>query len=91
MKCSFGQPSLNARQSRWLDFLGEYDFDIEHIKGKENKVVDALNRRVHEMYATNIIMYKSYLSDKILEVSKSYQRYVDIKENLQQSKLHQKF
>jgi hypothetical protein len=30
----FDQPSLNARQRRWLEFLCEYDFDINHIKGK---------------------------------------------------------
>jgi hypothetical protein len=71
LKYLFGQPSLNARQSRWLEFLSEYDFDIKHIRGKENKVVDALNRRVHEMHATTISMYKSDLCDKILEVSKS--------------------
>jgi hypothetical protein len=29
----FGQPTLNSRQSRWLEFLGEYDFEIKHIKG----------------------------------------------------------
>jgi hypothetical protein len=48
LKYLFDQPTLNARQSRWLEFLCEYDFDIKHIKGKENKVVDALSRRVHE-------------------------------------------
>jgi hypothetical protein len=67
-----------------LEFLNEYDFDIKHIKGKEKKVVDALNRRVHEMHATTIIMYQKNLCDKILEVGKSDLRYVDIKANLQQ-------
>jgi hypothetical protein len=42
LKYLFDQPNLNARQRRWLEFLSEYDFDIKHIKGKENKVVDAL-------------------------------------------------
>jgi len=42
------------------------------------------------MHATTINMYKSYLSDKILEVAKSDQCYVDIKENLQQSMSQQK-
>ena len=37
------QPNLNARQARWLAFLSEYDFEIQHIKGKENKVADALS------------------------------------------------
>lgn len=36
---------LNARQARWADELCAYDFRIEHIKGKENKVADALSRR----------------------------------------------
>ena len=30
-----------------MEFLVEYDFGIEYIKGKENKVVDALSRRRH--------------------------------------------
>jgi hypothetical protein len=34
LKYLFGQPSLNARQSKWLEFLSEYDFDIKHIRGK---------------------------------------------------------
>jgi hypothetical protein len=47
--------------------------------------------KVHEMHATTISMYKSYLGDKILEFSKSNQCYVDVKANLQQGKLQQKF
>jgi hypothetical protein len=57
LKYLFGQSTLNPRQSRWLEFLSEYDFDINHIKWKVNKVVDALSRRVHEMHATSISMY----------------------------------
>jgi hypothetical protein len=34
LKYLFRQSSLNSRQSRWLEFLSEYDFDITHIKGK---------------------------------------------------------
>jgi hypothetical protein len=32
LKCLFGQPTLHARPTRWLEFLSEYDFDIKHIK-----------------------------------------------------------
>jgi hypothetical protein len=42
-----------------LEFLSEYDFDISHIKGKENKIVDALSRRVHLMHDTTISMHQS--------------------------------
>jgi hypothetical protein len=45
LKNLFGQPTLNSRQTRWLKFMSEYDFDIRHIKGKEIQVVDALGRR----------------------------------------------
>ena len=41
LKYLFDQQNLNARKARWLAFLSEYDFEIKHIKGKENKVVDA--------------------------------------------------
>lgn len=36
---------LTARQARWAEELSEYDFVIEHVKGRENKVADALSRR----------------------------------------------
>jgi hypothetical protein len=71
LKYLFGKPSLNVRKSRCLEFLSEYDFDINHIRGKENKVADTLSRRVHEMHATTISMYKSYLSNINLKVVKS--------------------
>jgi hypothetical protein len=50
MKHLFGQPTLNSIQSRWQEFLSEYDFEINHIKGKENIVVDALSRMEHEKH-----------------------------------------
>ena len=87
LKYLFDQPNLNARQSRWLEFLSEYDFDIKHIKGKENKVVDALSRRVHELHATTISMYQTDIKRKILEVANADLQY---RELLQQGKMPQK-
>jgi hypothetical protein len=81
---------LNARKSRWLEFLSEYDFDIKHIKGKHNKVVDALRRRVHEFRDTTISMYQSYLKHKILEAGKLDLQYKDLVVKLQQGNLHKK-
>ena len=46
LKYLFDHPTLNARKTRWMEFLREFDFEIKHIKGKENNVVDALNRKV---------------------------------------------
>jgi hypothetical protein len=78
LKYLFDQPNLNAIQSRWLEFLCEYDFDIKHIKGKENKVVDALSRRVHELHATSISMYQIDLKRKNFEAAKEYLQYVEL-------------
>ena len=50
LKYLFEKKKLNARKTRWLEFMCEFDFDIKHIQGKENKVVDALSRRVHAMH-----------------------------------------
>ena len=32
LKYMLNRPNLNARQARWLAFLSEYDFEIQHIK-----------------------------------------------------------
>ena len=37
-----------------MDFLSEFDFEVKHIKGKENKVVYALSRRTHEVYEITV-------------------------------------
>jgi hypothetical protein len=84
LKYLFEQPTLNARKTRWLEFLSEYDFDIKHIKGKENKVVDALSRRIHLMHATTISMHQSYLKSIILDVVVTDQHYLQVKEILHQ-------
>ena len=49
LKYFFNQPDLNARQARWLYFLSEFDMEIKNIKGKENKIVDALSRKSHQI------------------------------------------
>jgi hypothetical protein len=60
LKHLFEQPTLNAKQTRWLEFLSEYDFEIKHIRGKENQVVYALSRRAHEFYIASISMYMTF-------------------------------
>jgi hypothetical protein len=84
LKYLFDQPTLNARQIRWLDFLCEYDFDIRYIKGKDNKVADALSRKVHELHATTISMYRTELKDIILEAANADLQYQILVEKLQQ-------
>jgi hypothetical protein len=90
LKYFFDQPTLNVRQSRWLEFLFEYDFDIKHIKGKENKAVDALSMRVRELHATTISMYQTDIKGIILEATNAYLQHMELVENLQQGKMLQR-
>ena len=53
----FNQPKPNARQARWLATLSEFDFEIRYIKGKENRVADALSRRVQVYYIPVVSSY----------------------------------
>lgn len=39
------QPHLSPRQTRWLDLLAEFDFEIQYQEGKSNVVADGLSRR----------------------------------------------
>jgi NADH:ubiquinone oxidoreductase subunit D len=91
LKYLFGKPTLNSRKTRRLEFFSEYDFEIKHIKGKENQVVDALIIRSHEMHISVISMFNTYLKDKILEETNSDQQYLKIKETLQKGNLEHKF
>ena len=87
----FEKQNLNARQTRWLEFLCEFVIDIKHIKGKRNTIVDALIRRVHAMHATTINKSKLYLRTRFLKVFISYEYYLQVKEGLQQENLHKKY
>ena len=84
LKYLFVQPTLNARQARWLEFICEFDFEIKHIKGKENKVVKALSRKVHEMHVASLSIFQSYLWQQIVNHTAKYEMYVQIKDKLQQ-------
>jgi hypothetical protein len=83
LKYLYDQPTLNSRKTRRLEFLSEYKFDIKYIKGKENKVVDALSRKVHLMHATTIRMHHLDLKRRILDVVVIDQHYLQVKESLQ--------
>ena len=48
--------SVTCVQPRWMGFLFEFDFEIKHVKGKDNKVANALIRREHTMHAKSIRM-----------------------------------
>jgi hypothetical protein len=53
-------------------------------------VVDALSRKVHQLHATTIIMYQSYLKHRILEDANLDLQYKELVEKLQQGNLQPK-
>ena len=79
LKYLLDQPNLNARQARWLAFLSEYDFEIQHIKGKENKVVDALSRNTKLNFTAAVSTYASDLNEQLKEGVKQDEYYQKLK------------
>jgi hypothetical protein len=61
----FDQPKLNARQARWMALLSEFDFEIKHIKGKENRVADALSRSMKTIHLTTVSTCKTYVKNQV--------------------------
>ena len=74
-------------QARWLEFLREFDFEIKHIKGKENKMANALSKKVHEMHAAYLSIFQPYLREHIFNHIAEDEIYVQIKDKLQQQSL----
>ena len=76
LKYFLDQPNIIARKARWLAFLSEYDFEIQHIKGKENKVADALSKNVRLNFMAAINTYKTDLEDQLegVKLNENYQK-----------------
>ena len=87
LKYLFDQQNLNTRQAIWSVFLREYDFDIKHIKGKENKVVDALSRNENMNFIAVVSSYKRELDDKFKDGVKMDKDYQNLREKLQKMNL----
>ena len=45
------QDKLSARQTRWSEFLQQFDYEIKYRPGKENHVADSLSRRPDHILA----------------------------------------
>ena len=69
----------------------EFDFEIKHIKGKENKVVYALIRKVHEMHVESLSICQSDLRQHIFNHTTRDELYVQVKGKLQQQSLEKRY
>lgn len=75
----FNYPTLNTRQAWWVDFLSGFDFEIKHLKGKENRVADALSRKVYCLYEISYSEWRITLSEEIKKAVDQDQNYHQIK------------
>ena len=74
-----------------VGFLCEFDFEIKHIKGKENKVVDALNRKIQEMHVASLSIFQTDLRQQIANHVVEDELYAEVKDKLQQQSLEKKY
>ena len=65
--------------------ISEFDFKIRYTKGKENRVADALSRKVQVNHLATMNSYGIDLQDRILQVGQQDARYMEIVHRLQQS------
>jgi hypothetical protein len=84
LKYLFDQPRLNARQARWMALISEFDFEIKHIKGKENKVVDTLSRSVQTIHLATTSVGESNIQQRIKTLLSEDEFFNQVKEKLQQ-------
>ena len=90
LKYLFKQLDLNKRQARWLSFLSEYHFELKNIKGKVNKIVDALSQRTHMIYEMTLSQTDSDLHKRIRMTNRFYPFYLEILKKVQEDTFFQK-
>ena len=59
------QHKLNAIQARWMALFSEFYFEIKHIKGKENKVVDSLSISIKVIHLVATNTCESYIKERV--------------------------
>jgi hypothetical protein len=48
-----------------MDLLSEFDFEIKHIKGKENRVVDALSRSMKVIHLAAVRTSEPNIKERV--------------------------
>jgi hypothetical protein len=61
----FDQPKINVIQARWISLLNEFDFEIKHIKRKENRVDDDLSRSIKVVHLVAVRSSESYIKERV--------------------------
>ncbi|CDF41213.1 unnamed protein product [Chondrus crispus] len=56
------QRTLPRKQARWDEFMQEFDYHIDYIKGKHNTVAEALSRQYQELHQKSASVVKQLIS-----------------------------
>ncbi|KAK2443611.1 hypothetical protein QL285_014700 [Trifolium repens] len=67
LKYLFDQKELNMRQRRWMEYLKDFDFNLNYHPGKANVVADALSRKT--LYASELLMQQCGLYEKFRDLN----------------------
>ncbi|KAK2403898.1 putative mitochondrial protein [Trifolium repens] len=67
LKYLFDQKDLNMRQRRWMEYLKDFDFNLNYHPGKANVVADALSRKT--LYASELLMHQCGLYEKFRDLN----------------------
>ena len=88
VKNLFTPPRLNHRKVGWMAFSSEFYFEVKCIKGKENRVVDALRKITHEVYEITMSKPKGDLLSRIKTTSIHDVEYVNLLNKLQKDEVN---
>jgi hypothetical protein len=80
----FDQPKLHARQARWMALLSEFDFEIKHIKGRENRVFDALTKTMKVIHLEAIRTCELDIKERVKGAQETYEFFKTVKAHLEQ-------
>jgi hypothetical protein len=80
----FDQPRLNAGQDRWMALLSEFDFEIKHIKGKENRVVYALSRTMKVIHLAVVSTCETNVKERVKSAQETNAFFKTVKSYLEQ-------
>lgn len=67
LKYLFDQKDLNMRQRCWMEFLKDYDFELQYHPGKANVVADALSRKA--LHVSAMILKEEELINQFVDLN----------------------
>jgi hypothetical protein len=87
----FYQPKRNVRQARWMALFSEFDFEIKHIKGKENRVFDSLSISMKVVHLAVISSHESDIKERVETAQETYAFFKTVTSYLKKEPIEMKY